>query len=66
MPRRSARKAESPGTAPCASTAPGGFIDSVGWAYVPDAVGVPVSDPNDGGISYAHVTGDWYRFTWHF
>lgn len=50
----------------CLFYTPGGFIDSVGWAYVPDAVGVPVSDPNDGGISYAHVTGDWYRFTWHF
>lgn len=38
----------------------GGFLDSVGFVYLPE--GVPVDPPTDTSITYGQLRGPWYTF----
>lgn len=38
----------------------GGFLDSVGFVYLPE--GVPVDPPSGTSITYAQLRGPWYSF----
>lgn len=38
----------------------GGFLDSVGFVYLPE--GVPVDPPSDTSITYVQLRGPWYSY----